>query len=396
MKDKVIVLLPIIQNNRYHKLVTPSNMMKEICSLVRSINLKILYSEFFKLANPSSKYLLRKGKLLEIKDILEKHNNTQIRLVVFGTDLTAVQQRNLEKELSTKVLDKTGLILEIFGERAKSREGIIQVELAHLNWQKSRLVRSWTHLERQRGALGFVGGPGEAQIELDRRLISSRIKHLNKKLSIIIKTRNIQFKNRAKNNKPIISLLGYTNSGKSTLFKRLTRTNVETKNKLFVTLDTKISTFYLPSIKNVYISDTVGFISDLPIHLIEAFKSTLEEVKNANLLIHVRDSYSTDTENQKVNVIEVLQQLNIFPNSKDGPPMLEVMNKCDKIKEINLKKLIKNDNNNKIFISAKTGFGIEKLKKLIKKIFYFSLEILLYMHNIKIIVTLYKRVLIYQ
>ena len=237
-----------------------------------------------------------------------------------------------------------------------------------MSWQKSRLVRSWTHLERQRGGFGFLGGPGESQIELDKRMINKRIKQLKFLILKVKKTREIQYNNRQKKRVPVVSLLGYTNAGKSTLFNSLTKLKVSAKNKLFETLDTKISYFYLPLTKKAYINDTVGFISDLPTLLVEAFKSTLDEVIKADLLIHVRDISISNHEEQKTDVLKVLKQLNIIPNTIEGPPMIEVINKVD-VSNAENKNFFKNKKNT-FLISAKTGEGIESLKNGIDKILH--------------------------
>ena len=312
---------------------------------------------------------MRKGKInyfLEVFNELNFKGNNNI--LIFAIDISPIQQRNLERIYKIKILDKTSLILEIFGERALSKIGRIQVELAHLSWQKSRLVRSWTHLERQRGGFGFLGGPGESQIELDKRMINKRIKQLKALLLKAKKTRSIQYNNRQKKRVPVVSLLGYTNAGKSTLFNSLTKLNVSAKNMLFETLDTKISYFYLPMTKKAYINDTVGFISDLPTLLIEAFKSTLDEVIKADLLIHVRDISVNNHEEQKGDVLNILKQLDIEPNSISGPTMIEVINKVD-VDKFNNKNIFKNKKNT-FLISAKTGFGVEVLKNEIDKILY--------------------------
>ena len=360
---KAIVIYPVIEKLKKNII---ENKLIETCNLAEAIYLDVIYKEYFLLKKPDPKALMRKGKLNYFLEVFNEFNfKGNNNILIFAIDISPIQQRNLERIYKIKILDKTSLILEIFGERAFSKIGRVQVELAHLSWQKSRLVRSWTHLERQRGGFGFLGGPGESQIELDKRMINKRIKQL--KLLIIKekKTRDIQYNNRQKKKVPVVSLLGYTNAGKSTLFNSLTKLNVSAKNKLFETLDTKISYFYLPNIKRAYLNDTVGFISDLPTLLVEAFKSTLIEVAKADLLIHVMDSSSEQVEEQKKDVLKVLNQLEINPNSIDGPPMLEVMNKTDlpsskgKIDISNL--------SNILFISAKTGEGIDKLKLEIDK-----------------------------
>ncbi len=359
-----IILYPVINNKLDKSFI--DNKLIETTNLAKAIKLKVLHQESFNLKKPDPGTLLRKGKIEYFKNILQGFSeDKKIDILIFCIDISPIQQRNLEKIYNIKILDKTSLILEIFGERALSKEGTIQVELAHLNWHKSRLVRSWTHLERQRGGYGFLGGPGESQIELDKRMINKRIKQLKLMIEKIKKTRKMQHINREKTKIPLVALLGYTNAGKSTLFNALTKLNVQAKNKLFETLDTKISYFYLDNIKKAYIADTVGFISDLPTLLVEAFKSTLEEVKKADLLLHVRDSCAQDSETQKKDVLKVLNQLNISPDSFDGPPMIEVMNKIDKAPS-NLKENLTNVKD-LIFISALTGDGIDLLKNKINE-----------------------------
>ena len=363
---KAIVIYPVLENLDKNLI---ENKLIETCNLAEAIYLDVIHKEYFKLNKPDPKALMRKGKVnyfLEVFNDFDFKGNDSI--LIFAIDISPIQQRNLEKIYKIKILDKTSLILEIFGERAFSKIGRIQVELAHLSWQKSRLVRSWTHLERQRGGFGFLGGPGESQIELDKRMINKRIKQLKFLILKAKKTREIQYNNRQKKRVPVVSLLGYTNAGKSTLFNSLTKLKVSAKNKLFETLDTKISYFYLPLTKKAYINDTVGFISDLPTLLVEAFKSTLDEVTKADLLIHVRDISISNHEEQKTDVLNVLKQLNIIPNTIEGPRMIEVINKVD-VSNTESKNFFKNKKNT-FLISAKTGEGIESLKNGIDKILH--------------------------
>ena len=363
---KAIVIYPVLENLDKNLI---ENKLIETCNLAEAIYLDVIHKEYFKLNKPDPKALMRKGK---VNYFLELFNDFNFKgndsILIFAIDISPIQQRNLEKIYKIKILDKTSLILEIFGERAFSKIGRIQVELAHLSWQKSRLVRSWTHLERQRGGFGFLGGPGESQIELDKRMINKRIKQLKFLILKAKKTREIQYNNRQKKRVPVVSLLGYTNAGKSTLFNSLTKLKVSAKNKLFETLDTKISYFYLPLTKKAYINDTVGFISDLPTLLVEAFKSTLDEVTKADLLIHVRDISISNHEEQKTDVLNVLKQLNIIPNTIEGPRMIEVINKVD-VSNTESKNFFKNKKNT-FLISAKTGEGIESLKNGIDKILH--------------------------
>ena len=363
---KAIVIYPVLENLDKNLI---ENKLIETCNLAEAIYLDVVHKEYFKLNKPDPKALMRKGKVNYFLEVFNDFNfKGNDSILIFAIDISPIQQRNLEKIYKIKILDKTSLILEIFGERAFSKIGKIQVELAHLSWQKSRLVRSWTHLERQRGGFGFLGGPGESQIELDKRMINKRIKQLKFLILKAKKTREIQYNNRQKKRVPVVSLLGYTNAGKSTLFNSLTKLKVSAKNKLFETLDTKISYFYLPLTKKAYINDTVGFISDLPTLLVEAFKSTLDEVTKADLLIHVRDISISNHEEQKTDVLNVLKQLNIIPNTIEGPPMIEVINKVD-VSNAESKNFFKNKKNT-FLISAKTGEGIESLKNGIDKILH--------------------------
>ncbi len=331
--------------------------LQEACNLVKSLNLNVAVSKFLRLRNPSSGHLLSKGLLSKIKIIIEEKD---LELIIFNNSITPIQQRNLEKFYKLKVIDRTQLILEIFGERAKSHEGKLQVELAHLLYQKSRLVRTWTHLERQRGGYGFLGGPGETQLEIDKRLLNQRIKKIKSLLKKVEITRRLQQKNRTDNQIVIISIIGYTNAGKSTLFNKLLGESVISKNMLFSTLDPTRRIFKNYTQDKIIVSDTVGFISDLPTELIDSFKSTLEEITSSDLIFHVRDLTSPFFEDDSKNVYAVLNKLNKNIEGK----VIEIFNKVDEIKldELNIK-LPKNS----IFISAKFGIGFDKIYSAINK-----------------------------
>ena len=292
---------------------TPEARLEEAIGLAAAIHLDIVTAEIVPLHTPRPATLFGSGKVEEFADRL-KHD--EIELVIVDSQLTPGQQRNLERAWKTKVLDRTGLILEIFGERARTREGRLQVELAHLSYQKSRLVRSWTHLERQRGGVGFLGGPGETQIEADRRALQGKINRLEKDIAKVKKTRELHRKTRRATPYPVVALVGYTNAGKSTLFNRITKADVFAENLLFATLDPTMRAVTLPSGRKIILSDTVGFISDLPTHLIASFRATLEEVLEAEIVLHVRDAAHDETDAQKQDVIDVLKTLDWMSNPR--------------------------------------------------------------------------------
>ena len=346
-----------------------------------SLNLKKIYPGTF----------LGSGKITYLKkSIFDK----KVKLLLIDFVLSAVQQRNLEQELNIKILDRTGLILEIFSSRALSREGVLQVELAHLNYNKSRLVRSWTHLERQRGGMGFLGGPGETQIESDKRALNLRISQIKYQLSKVVKTRGIHRSSRIKIPLNTVVLVGYTNSGKSTLFNILTNSYVLSKDMLFATLDPKMKILELPLSNDVILSDTVGFISDLPTQLIEAFKATLEELIYSDCILHVRDISSNDFVRQSLIVYEILEELGI---TKLNKPIIEVWNKTDLINLSNQDKIQIKDKNDVVLISAKKNYGIEDLKNKISELFNYSKfkeRIFLPFEKIKIRSWLFERKLV--
>ncbi len=298
--------------------------LEEAVGLAHAIQLEVKHAAVARLQKVTPATYIGKGKAEEFAELIEAE---EIGLAIVDCALTPVQQRNLEKAFGCKVIDRTALILEIFGARARTAEGKLQVELASLTYQKSRLVRSWTHLERQRGGFGFLGGPGESQIELDRRMIGDRILKIKKQLENVVRTRNLHRATRRDVPYPLIALVGYTNAGKSTLFNRLTNANVMAQNMLFATLDPTIREAELPSGLRVLMSDTVGFISNLPTELIAAFRATLEEVLNADILLHVRDIAHEDSKAQSDDVMGVLKSL--FAKEESLDHLIEVHNKID-------------------------------------------------------------------
>ena len=337
----------------------------EAVGLARAINLDPVHTAVVTVNDPRPATLLGSGKVEEFAEIV-KENDAE--LVIVDHPLTPVQQRNLEKELHAKVLDRTGLILEIFGERARTKEGTLQVELAHLNYQKGRLVRSWTHLERQRGGAGFLGGPGETQIESDRRQLQEKIIKLKHELETVRRTRDLHRAKRKRVPFPVVAIVGYTNAGKSTLFNRLTGADVLAQDMLFATLDPTLRRVRLPHGTPIILSDTVGFISDLPTHLIAAFRATLEEVVEADLVIHLRDISDPDTAAQAEDVERILADLGV--DASDTKRVIEVWNKVDLLDEGNRSRLLADAADGSkgppIAISAVTGEGIDALKAVIE------------------------------
>src|SRR5690349_21579089 len=323
--------------------------LEEAKGLARSIDLTVVDALIAPIAQIRPATYLGKGKVEEVLGLIKGND---IELVVMDCALSPIQQRNLEKAWSTKVLDRTGLILEIFGRRAKTKEGALQVELAHLNYQRSRLVRSWTHLERQRGGFGFLGGPGESQIESDRRLIAERIVRIKKELDKVKRTRSLGRQARKKVPFPVVALVGYTNAGKSTIFNRLTESEVLAKDLLFATLDPTMRGVKLPQGTKVILSDTVGFIADLPTELVAAFRATLEEVLEADVIVHVRDAAHEESSAQKADVLKVLDDLGMPPDR----PMIEVLNKIDLLEPEQRRGLLShNGRREAIAVSALTG-----------------------------------------
>jgi GTP-binding protein HflX len=334
--------------------------LAEAVGLARAISLDVAAAEIVSLPRPNPSTLFGSGKVEELATLVKE---CDAGLAIVDHAVSPVQQRNLEKAWAAKVLDRTGLILEIFGQRALTREGRLQVELAHLTYQKSRLVRSWTHLERQRGGFGFLGGPGEAQIETDRRLIDERIAAIRKELAVVVKTRGLHRAGRRRVPVPVVAIVGYTNAGKSTLFNRLTGAAVSARDQVFQTLDPTIRELRLPGGRRAVLSDTVGFISDLPTQLVAAFRATLEEVVEADLVLHVRDISHPETEAQRHDVEAVLADLGITTDAAEAA-VLEVWNKADRLgpaEREEAERAIARSEQRPVLVSAATGEGVEAL-----------------------------------
>jgi len=336
--------------------------LEEAVSLAHALpGLEVIGSSVVRLNRAIPATLFGKGKVEELKHHFADQN---VELVLVDGPLSPVQQRNLEKDWGTKILDRTGLILEIFSDRARTREGVLQVEMAALAYQRTRLVRAWTHLERQRGGLGFVGGPGETQIEADRRAIDEQLTRLRRQLEKVVKTRELHRAARARVPFPIVALVGYTNAGKSTLFNYLTGAEVLAKDMLFATLDPTMRRVRLPDNgPEIILSDTVGFISDLPTQLVAAFRATLEEVLEADLILHVRDISHPETNEQKADVEDILSDLGM----DEDVPVLEVWNKIDRL-DADVRDLVQRraETESAFAISAITGQGLDPLLQAVE------------------------------
>jgi GTPase len=365
---RALVIEPVLRRSPRHTESTeraPTARLDEAVGLARAIDLDVAQSGVVMLGTVRPATYLGKGKVEEIAGLVRTHG---AGIVVMDGALSPVQQRNLENAWNAKVLDRTGLILEIFGRRARTREGALQVEHAHLTYQKSRLVRSWTHLERQRGGFGFLGGPGETQLEADRRIIEERLAKIETELAKVRRTRELHRDSRRRVPYPIVALVGYTNAGKSTLFNRMTQARVLSADMLFSTLDPTLRAVDLPHGARVILSDTVGFISDLPTMLVAAFRATLEEVIEADVILHVRDVSHEDAEAQLHDVENILRQLGIDPNNNPGHKraLIEVWNKIDRLaadERARLKNLAERRpvDQGPALVSAITGEGLDAL-----------------------------------
>jgi GTPase len=365
---RALVIEPVLRRTAAH--ATPSDRapaarLDEAVGLTRAIDLDVAQAGIVMLGAVRPATYLGKGKVQEFAGLVKTH---EAGIVVMDCALSPVQQRNLEKAWGAKVLDRTGLILEIFGRLARTREGALQVEHAHLTYQKSRLVRSWTHLERQRGGFGFLGGPGETQLEADRRMIEERLAKIEAELGKVKRTRELHRESRRRVPYPIVALVGYTNAGKSTLFNRMTQSTVLSADMLFATLDPTLRAVDLPHGARIILSDTVGFISELPTMLIAAFRATLEEVIEADVILHVRDVSHEDAEAQMQDVESILRQLGIDPHRETSgkPALIEVWNKIDRLdaeERARLRNLAgrRAEDERPVLVSAVTGEGIDAL-----------------------------------
>jgi GTP-binding protein HflX len=365
-RDRALVLHPAFKTGPravYSGGRSPETRLEEAAGLARAIDLNVVAAETIRISEPKPGTLIGSGGVERLGVLITEQ---EIAVVVMDTAITPIQQRNLERAWKTKVIDRTGLILEIFGERARTREGQLQVELAALTYQRSRLVRSWTHLERQRGGFGFLGGPGESQLEIDRRLIDERIIRNKRDLDDVKRTRGLHRRARRRVPYPVVALVGYTNAGKSTLFNRLSGSGVLAADLLFATLDPTMRRITLPDGREIILSDTVGFISDLPTELVASFRATLEEVLEADLLLHVRDASHPEAEGQKADVEAVLGSLGIGEMLSER--MVEVLNKIDRIEPEAREALLEQAKRRHpaVAISAIDGEGCDRLIDMIE------------------------------
>ena len=361
--DRALVVVPVAPRGDGVRRA-PAARRDEAVGLARAIDLDVAHAECLKLARRRPATLFGTGQVAALGEVI---GALDVDLVVVDWALTPVQQRNLERAWRVKVIDRTGLILEIFGARAQTREGRLQVELAHLGYQRSRLVRSWTHLERQRGGAGFMGGPGESQIELDRRLIGERITGLRRELARVTRTRGLHRASRGQVPYPIVALVGYTNAGKSTLFNRLTGAQVLAQDQLFATLDPTMRGLVLPGGQRIILSDTVGFVSDLPTLLVAAFRATLEEVLAADIIVHVRDVSHPDSAAQAGDVYDVLEALGVDVERQGQ--IVEALNKIDRLDEAERQAVTQAAERNRehAAVSALTGEGLDDLVAILAR-----------------------------
>lgn len=373
---RAVIIVPVLSRQpgrrpddigtaRPQRVRSPQARLDEAIGLAGAIDLDAVEAQVVQVSDPRPATLLGTGKVEEFAGLVKER---EAELVFVDHPLTPVQQRNLEKALNAKVLDRTGIILEIFGRRARTREGVLQVDLAHLNYQKGRLVRSWTHLERQRGGAGFLGGPGETQIEADRRMLQEKIIKLKRELETVRRTRDLHRSKRRKVPYPIVAVVGYTNAGKSTLFNRMTGAGVVAEDMLFATLDPTLRRVRLPHGTMIILSDTVGFISDLPTHLVAAFRATLEEVVEADLIVHLRDISDPDTNEQAEDVARILRDLGV--DAADEKRVLEVWNKIDRLDPDDRERMLARaaaDGGGVVAVSAVTGENVDRLAATIEE-----------------------------
>ncbi|MBO9604048.1 MAG: GTPase HflX [Novosphingobium sp.] len=363
---RAVVVCPDIRGQR--KSEDPEARLEEAKGLALAIGIVVAEAFVVPIRDVRAATLFGEGQIQRIDLACVQE---QAELVIVDGALSAIQQRNLEEKLKRKVIDRTGLILEIFGERAATAEGRLQVELAHLDYQQSRLVRSWTHLERQRGGFGFLGGPGETQIEADRRMIRARMGKLRKELDQVRRTRALHRERRGRAPWPVVALVGYTNAGKSTLFNRVTGADVMAEDLLFATLDPTMRAVRLPGVEKAILSDTVGFISDLPTQLVAAFRATLEEVTAADVIVHVRDMANPANGAQKAQVLDILADLGVLEEGGESTiPIVEAWNKWDLLEEPRKSELteVAEGDERIVPISAVTGFGLETLFETVANI----------------------------